>query len=425
MALVQEMDFDFKGEIVGQKVYEGIIKSQKRLTYGEAEEIMEHAENLKSFVNDDVFESLKQSKALAQILIKKHYRNHALNLDIPETLIVLDNQGEVQEILKEKRLFAHMMIEQFMLEANKAVSRFLEKKERVFMYRIHDRPESEKLRSLEKFSQMFGFPNKLKKRSDLIRFLSETDKSERKDLINKILLRSLAQACYSTENKGHYGLNFTSYTHFTSPIRRYCDLHIHREVKEALSKQPKKPCSKKELEKKARLISEKERNSIKAERMLKDIKKARFLKKHLGEKFKGYVSSLSSFGIFVSLESFDVEGLIRFENLRGFWEVDEFSLIASEKRSGRKIHFGQEMEILVTSCDTETGRIDFDIVGEEKREKKPKRNEKGRRVKKEGKSQRGSRGKKEAKSKKNRKRGKNKDKSKKPRRKKKPKPKRR
>ena len=209
LALVQEMDFDHKGEFLKGRVYEGIIKSQKRLTYGEAEEIMESSQNLKSLVNEEVFESLKEGKALAQVLIKKHFRNHALNLDIPETLIVLDNQGEVQEILKEQRLFAHMMIEQFMLEANKAVSRFLEKKERVFMYRIHDRPESEKLRNLEKFSQMFGFPSQLKKRSDLIRFLSETKDNEKKDLISKILLRSLAQACYSTENKGHYGLNFS------------------------------------------------------------------------------------------------------------------------------------------------------------------------------------------------------------------------
>ena len=177
-------------------------------------------------------------------------------------------------------------------------------------------------------------------------------------------------------------------------------------MKEALSKNPKKPVSKKELERKARFISEKERNSIKAERNLKDIKKARFLKKHLGGRFKGFVSSLSSFGIFVSLEKFDTEGLIRFENLRGYWEVDEFSLVANEKRSGRKIHFGQEMEIVVVSCDIETGRIDFDIVGEAKKEKKGKK-KRGEKTRKEGKSQRGKkRGRREEKNKKGKKRGK-------------------
>lgn len=359
LAMVQEMDFDFQGERIGEDIYPAVIESRYRLTYGQAQDILDAVSSLKG----DFLESLKPAGELAQILLKRHIREQALDLDIPETLVLLNEKGETEDILKEQRLFSHQMIEQFMLSANKAVSAFLEKKQISLLYRIHESPELEKLKSLQKFSQILGFSKPFKKRENLIRFLSQYKDHEKTPLIHKLILRSLQQARYSAFNKGHYGLNFSSYTHFTSPIRRYCDLLIHRLIKKALSQDSPAFLSQKELEKQAKLISAREQNSVKAERRLKDIKRARFLQKHLGEKFSGYVSSVSSFGLFITLRQFDVEGLVRFQDLRGFWEADELGLFAKNRHSSYRIHFGDEAEVLVVKSDASTGKVDFRLLG--------------------------------------------------------------
>ena len=232
--------------------------------------------------------SLKEAQSLAQILFKKHLREQALDLDIPETICLLNDQGEPVDILKEHRLFSHIMIEQFMLSANKEVSSFLEKKKIPLPYRIHPPPELEKLKNFENFSKILGFAKPLQKRKNLVYFLKKYKDHKQVSLIHKLLLRSLSQACYSAFNRGHYGLNFSSYTHFTSPIRRYSDLMIHRLIKQALSQKSQTFLSQKEIEKKARFISQKEQNSVKAERQIKDIKKARFLKKIYRAEFYGH-----------------------------------------------------------------------------------------------------------------------------------------
>ena len=186
-------------------------------------------------------------------------------------------------------------------------------------------------------------------------------------MIHKLALRSLPQACYSAFNKGHYGLNFSSYTHFTSPIRRYCDLVIHRLIKKALSGHSSSNLPLEELEKQAKFISQREQNSVKAERQIKDIKKARFLKQYVGQSFSGYVSSISSFGLFVMLKPFEVEGLVRFQDLKGIWEIDEFQLIARNKRSAYQIYFGDEVKALITASHVLTGQVDLKLLSHKAR----------------------------------------------------------
>ena len=399
LVMVQEMDFDFQGERKRSKLYPSVIKSQKRLTYGQAQELLDQfssvppaANGAGSFSKGLTLEepalrsasqsgyalSLKHAKELAQILIKKHVEELAFDLDIPETLILVDSQGEPKDILKDQRLFSHKMIEQFMLSANKAVSAFLEKKKQPLMYRIHESPDPDKLKILEKFSQALGFSKPLKSRKNFVQFLSRYKNHEKSSLIYKLTLRSLSQARYSAFNKGHYGLNFKSYTHFTSPIRRYCDLQIHRLIKQALAgdspqklspyerkadmKKDLKPYFEKDLEQKAGFISAREQNSVKAERRIKDIKSARFLKKYVGESLEGSVSSVTGFGLFISLKAFFVEGLVRYQDMRGFWEADEFQLFAKNKHSSYRIQLGDEVEVLVTACHSQTGQVDFKLL---------------------------------------------------------------
>ena len=358
LVIVQEIDFDFQGDRLKSQIYPSVIESRKRLTYGEVQDIFEGLSDLQG----DYLLSLQSAKSLAQILFKKHIKEQALDLDIPDTFVVVSKQGETEDVLRERRLFSHIMIEQFMLSANKEVSAFLEGKGMPLMYRIHPAPEKEKLQSFQKFSNILGFSKSFQNRKNLVHFLVKYKNQKQSPLINKLVLRSLSQACYSAFNKGHYGLNFSSYTHFTSPIRRYCDLVIHRLVKQALSEAPKVLLSQKELETQACFISQKEQNSVKAERRIKDIKKARFLKKHIGHTFLGYVSSITSFGLFITLKQFDIEALVRFRDLQGFWEPDPFQLSVKNQRTSYRIFFGDEVEVLIMASNVVTGNIDCKLI---------------------------------------------------------------
>ena len=358
LVMIQEIDFDFKGEPIKERVYPSVIKSRKRLSYAQAQDIIDGFSDLKG----EYLDSMKQAQSLAQILLKKQIRDQGFDLDIPETLVVVDEEGETQDILREKRLFSHKMIELFMLSANKAVSAFLEKAQTPLMYRIHESPEEEKLKALQRFSKILGFSKPFHSRTNLVRFLSQYKDHKQISLIHKLVLRSFSQARYSAFNKGHYGLNFSSYTHFTSPIRRYCDLFIHRLIKQVLSKHSKTFLSPKEIEKRAHLISQKEQNSVQAERQIIDIKKARFLSKYIGQSFSAYISSISSFGFFVTIKQFPAEGLVRFRDLQGFWEPDAFQLSVRNKRSSYRILFGDEVEILIMASNAITGNVDFQLL---------------------------------------------------------------
>ena len=357
LAMVAEMDFNTQGDQIKYQFYPAVIKSRHRLTYGQAQDIFDSSDK------DKQWAFLKDAARLGRILIQRHNQNGALDFNIPETLVKLNPQGEPVEIIKEARLFSHKLIEQFMLAANQAVSSFLKEKKCPALYRIHEPPEQESLKHLENFSKSVGFSSPLNSRKNLLSFLNKFKGHSSEPLINKLTLRALSQARYSAFNKGHYGLNFTSYTHFTSPIRRYCDLTIHRLVRRALNSTQKDLFpSEKTLDKQARRISEREQITVKAERKVTDIKKARFLKPHIGEEFDGIISSVTSFGLFIALDTFDVEGLVRFRDLPGHWIFDEANLRAESKRSRYSMRFGDAVRIRVITANTETGSIDFKLI---------------------------------------------------------------
>ena len=356
LVMTSEMSFDFKGDLLKSSFYPAVIKSHKRCTYKEVQEAIDD-----SFSKTEL-QFLKPAEQLGKVLLKNHLQSKALDFNIPEIFIEVNEEGEPLEVKKVMRLFSHKLIEQFMLAANQAASAFLEKKQLHLIYRIHESPEKEKIKHLEEFARSLGFSQTLTSRKNFCKFLTHFKNHSKEPLINKLTLRTLPQARYSAYNKKHYGLNFNSYTHFTSPIRRYCDLAIHRLLKEALSPHHSLPLSQKKLEETASSISQKEQISVKAERMVMDIKKARFIKNYLGEILDGRVSSVVSFGFFVNLEKFSIEGLVKLKDLPGLWKVDDKHMRLENTKTRRSFQFGDKIKVKVVTSNIETGEIDLQLV---------------------------------------------------------------
>ncbi len=366
LAFVAEIHFNTKGEKESGRFYSAVIQSQARLSYGSAQEIMEQAEDNDS---DDrwpieVKKNVLSAEKLARLLLEKRLEKHFINLEIPETEIYLNSLGEPMDIIQSRRLFSYQLIEELMLSANKAVAEYLQKNKIPSLYRVHDSPKPDSLKFLESFTRGLGTDLKLvepdlqKKISFLIRKFADHHLSE---VLQILILRSLSQAIYSAHNKKHFGLNALHYTHFTSPIRRYSDLVVHRILKSCLAKKAL-PYTTQELESIAEITSASEQRSVKAERQIKDIKKARFLKKRLGEEMEGIISSVTRFGIFIKLRLYDIEGLVHVKNLKGDWEFEESLLELKAKSSGFRFKMGDFVSIQVMSANIDTGQIDFKLM---------------------------------------------------------------
>src|SRR3989344_6789625 len=312
LALVAEMNFDFTGDMTDSRFYEGVIESKSRVTYGEAQELLDGnpAESTVSTKNKDVQENIFRCADLAKVLMAKRFKEGSLDLEVPETELVIDGTGEPIDIIKSERLFAHRLIEELMLAANVAVAKFLSSKEVPAMYRVHEEPASEKIEILQRYMKNFGAQTavgggKLQKR--LTRMLQEFEGKPEAQIIHILTLRSMSQAKYTKENVGHFGLGFEFYTHFTSPIRRYPDLIVHRLLKNlAIPGSHYRLMSEDDLATAGTWLSACEQKSAKAERQIQAIKKARFMKKMEGEEFEGIVSSVTKFGLFILLRQFNI-----------------------------------------------------------------------------------------------------------------------
>ena len=360
LVFVAEMHFNDAGERQKSNFYPAVICSQARYNYGEAQEIIDAGPPAVSSPRQNVYRSARLAKKLLNLRLKKHF----IDLDIPETEVLLNTKGEPVDIIQSQRLFSHQMIEELMLSANQSVAEFLCRKKAPGIYRIHDSPKQESLKFLESFVQSLGMkmqlapPDLHKKMSMIIRHFSRHSLSA---ILQILVLRSLSQAVYSAKRQDHFGLNFQYYTHFTSPIRRYSDLVIHRILKSVLyGRRP--PYMSADLESIATLTSASEQRSVKAERMIKDIKKARFLKKYLGRQMDGMICSVVKFGFFVRLRLYDIEGLVSVDRLPGGrWQFDESRLQLISKGSGKRFEIGDIVRIQVISSNIETGQIDFEL----------------------------------------------------------------
>lgn len=360
LSLVAEMDLDIDGQLLGSRFYEAVIQSHARVTYGEAQEVLDGNTpgELKHVENE-----IKRAGDLAKILMKKRFQEGSLDLEIPETEIEVDDAGQPVDILQSSRLFAHRLIEELMLQANVAVAKEFSRRNVPALYRIHDSPNPEAMANLENYLETLGTKRSLSGtnlQKKITKALEEFKDHPQEHIINVLTLRSMAQAQYKADNIGHFGLGFADYAHFTSPIRRYPDLIVHRQLKAALRVRGYQQQSFEELESVGAFLSACEQRSVKAERQIKAIKKARFMSKLLGQEFQGLVSSVTRFGLFVILRQFDVDGLVRLESLPGDrFEFDEENMRLVGRSSGHVIAVGDLMQIQVAAADTEEGRIDF------------------------------------------------------------------
>ena len=367
-----KMEIDSSGNVISHDIFKGVINVTKRMTYSNVNQILENSNEEITKKYKKYISNFKLMEELAKILEKRRIEQGSLDLDIPESKIKLDENGRAIEVGKYELTFANKIIEQFMLTANETIAEKFYWLEAPFIYRVHENPDMEKVTQLNKFLYNFGY--KIKGNKDNIHpkafatVLEDIKGKPEERVISTLILRTLKVARYESENKGHFGISSKYYCHFTSPIRRYPDLFIHRIISKYLNNNYNLNTETKEEYKKkadisAEQSSEREKIATKAERDSIDLKKAEFMQDKIGEVYDGIISSVTSFGIFVELEN-TVEGLIRFENLA----EDEYFIYDDEKkhligeRTNKGYKIGDLIKIRVIEANKELRKIAFERV---------------------------------------------------------------
>lgn len=364
-----EMEIDKFGQVIDSNVFKSLINVTKRMSYKEVTKILENSDKKIIKENENYINEFKKMEELAKILQKRRKLIGSIDLDIPESKIVLDENGKVVEIGKYELTIANSIIEQFMLIANETIAEKFYWLEAPFIYRVHETPDLEKINELNKFLFDFGYKIKGSKENlhpkEFSKVLEQIKQKPEERVISTLILRTLKLAKYENKNKGHFGIASRYYCHFTSPIRRYPDLFIHRIISNYLENRYNvKEKWKQEYiniaDSVANQSSEKEKIAQKAQRDSLDLKKAEYMQDKIGNIYEGIISSVTNFGIFVELQN-TVEGLIRFENLgekEYFIYDDEHKHLIGEKT--KKIYkLGDKIKIQVIEANKETRKIAF------------------------------------------------------------------
>lgn len=363
------MEVNRQGKVVNHTIAQSVIKTNERMTYTDVTKILRDndAELIERY--KDLVDDFKAMEELCKILRKKRLDRGAIDFDFEECKIILDEKGKPIDIKPYERAIANRMIEEFMLLANETVAEHMEKLKVPFVYRIHENPNAEKLEKFKAFIYNLGYnditwgeevnPKALQRVLD--KFKGENEET----IISTLLLRSMMQARYSPECAGHFGLAADYYCHFTSPIRRYPDLQIHRIIKEYLNKELTENRSKKLVsivDSAAKQSSEMERVAQEAEREVDDLKKAEYMKDRIGEIFEGMISSVTGFGAFVELPN-TIEGLVHITSFRDdYYIYDEDRLILIGERNKKIYRLGDKLKVLCSKVDILSREIYFEIV---------------------------------------------------------------
>ncbi len=355
--------FDQNLKLVQRWFGKTVIHSDRRFTYEEAQEIIDSG-------TGDFFKELKQLNKIAAGLRKERFKKGAINFETPEVQFRLAPDGSPIEAFVKERKEAHLLIEDFMLLANREVATFIhekgKEKEIPFVYRIHDEPNLDKLEDFAHFAREFGFQMDISSPTAIAKSLNRLVEAAAKEPALKLLeqpaIRTMAKAAYSTENIGHYGLAFPFYTHFTSPIRRYSDVLAHRLLERNLGAEEFFRVKKDKLEGQCKHISMQERKAMEAERESVRYKQAEFMEKHLGQDFDGIVSGISERGLFITLPDTLCEGMVAFDTLEEPFRSAGSKLSVKGAFSGRQIKTGDKVRVRVTHTDLSRRTIDMVLV---------------------------------------------------------------
>ena len=371
LALSCIMKVDPQGAVIDHEIAETVVHVKERMTYTSVKKILEDQDPHERERYRELIPMFEQMGELSDILRQRRKKRGSIDFDFPESKLVLDEAGMPVEIKPYERNKATRLIEDFMLLANETVAEEYYWQELPFLYRTHEQPDNDKIRSLAVFINNFGYSmhvgqNEVRPK-EIQKLLGKVEGSPEEALISRLALRSMKQARYTPENTGHFGLAANYYTHFTSPIRRYPDLQIHRIIKDNLRgrmKPEKIAHYEKILPEVAKASSERERRADEAERETIKLKKAEYMSRHVGEVYEGVISGLTRWGMYIELEN-TVEGLVHVANMPDdHYDYDENGFRMVGERTGKTYKLGQRVFVRVTGADVFMRTVDFEIADE-------------------------------------------------------------
>ena len=366
LTLSVDMEITPEGDITEHNIYESVIRSKHRMVYTDVSDIIENDDIELAAKYSDIYDMLMDMKELAQILRSKREAAGSLDFDLDEAYITLDEKGVPVSVNLCERRTANRMIEEFMLAANKTVAEQFFWLELPFVYRVHEKPDAEKMQEFRTF--LMGLSIRLKGESGNIHpkalneVLEQVAGTSYENVVNTVMLRSMKKAFYSTECEGHFGLSMKYYCHFTSPIRRYPDLIIHRIIKEYLHggiDDERIAVLSKKTQEAAETSSVTERAAIELERDVEKMKKAQYMSYHIGESFEGVISGITGYGMYVELEN-TIEGLVRLDRMYDdYYDAypEQYRIVG--QRTNKVYSLGQRVTVIVSDADYYEGTIDF------------------------------------------------------------------
>ena len=366
LTLSVDMEITPEGDITEHNIYESVIRSKHRMVYTDVSDIIENDDRELAAKYSDIYDMLMDMKELAQILRSKREAAGSLDFDLDEAYITLDEKGVPVSVNLCERRTANRMIEEFMLAANKTVAEQFFWLELPFVYRVHEKPDAEKMQEFRTF--LMGLSIRLKGEGGNIHpkalneVLEQVAGTSYENVVNTVMLRSMKKAFYSTECEGHFGLSMKYYCHFTSPIRRYPDLIIHRIIKEYLHggiDDERIAVLSKKTQEAAETSSVTERAAIELERDVEKMKKAQYMSCHIGESFEGVISGITGYGMYVELEN-TIEGLVRLDRMYDdYYDAypEQYRIVG--QRTNKVYSLGQRVTVIVSDADYYEGTIDF------------------------------------------------------------------